>query len=566
MLSSPSSDRTSLAQTAQALENSSDSFEKRDLGELAQARKSLNACQSLLPKRSLAHFSRDLATALVFATFGAIAIRSCWFELYYVPTGSMRPTIKEQDRLIVTKTAFGINRPFSATPLFFDADRLQRGQIVTFTSQNLDMEGATRHFGLFPGYRRLVKRLWAKGDDLVYFYGGEIYILDAKGRAFHLPGNNPNLENLEVIPLISFLGRVKRVFENGRLQLTMTHFGMTLPQKNSGGLPWGLENYALAKALMPQAVPIDQRKKAPDAPLWLEIHHHARQKPLSFKSQGDLRPWEFHQSYLPLSSHHVDRLQSALTTSRFVVQSQMARRPDSPLTSGIHLPGVPDGVFEFDQGIASAIKMGGQGVVLKSDHPLLQRCLLPALFNAGIDFDPIALSQSAMQMPPLRTIYYRCGALRTMGTELMRDGDQDLSKFIQSELSARAKRLNYAPFVDQRGSSIAQDVLNPEWMRKKGLKIPPNHTLLLGDNSPRSSDSRDFGFVPETNIQGSPLFIFWPLSSAIKGLKRPPLPWLTLYRLSIWLIVLFSVIGYRLWQRARMRKVVAKRPWRQLAL
>jgi signal peptidase I len=42
------------------------------------------------------------------------------------------------------------------------------------------------------------------------------------------------------------------------------------------------------------------------------------------------------------------------------------------------------------------------------------------------------------------------------------------------------------------------------------LTIPPKHYLALGDNSYHSSDSRDWGPVPQQNIMGRGLFVYWP--------------------------------------------------------
>lgn len=43
--------------------------------------------------------------------------------------------------------------------------------------------------------------------------------------------------------------------------------------------------------------------------------------------------------------------------------------------------------------------------------------------------------------------------------------------------------------------------------------VPANSFFALGDNSPRSKDSRYWGFVPEKDVVGRPLFIYYPLTS-----------------------------------------------------
>lgn len=45
------------------------------------------------------------------------------------------------------------------------------------------------------------------------------------------------------------------------------------------------------------------------------------------------------------------------------------------------------------------------------------------------------------------------------------------------------------------------------------VTVPPHSFFALGDNSPRSKDGRYWGFVPEKDVVGRPLFIYYPLTS-----------------------------------------------------
>ncbi len=44
--------------------------------------------------------------------------------------------------------------------------------------------------------------------------------------------------------------------------------------------------------------------------------------------------------------------------------------------------------------------------------------------------------------------------------------------------------------------------------------VEPGHYFVLGDNRPRSSDSREFGFVPEEHVRGRVDLRLWPLARA----------------------------------------------------
>ena len=61
-------------------------------------------------------------------------------------------------------------------------------------------------------------------------------------------------------------------------------------------------------------------------------------------------------------------------------------------------------------------------------------------------------------------------------------------------------------FVNINGKDInvASDSVQIE------LTVPPNHYFMLGDNSANSSDSRDWGFVPESYIKGKAWAIYLP--------------------------------------------------------
>jgi signal peptidase I len=46
------------------------------------------------------------------------------------------------------------------------------------------------------------------------------------------------------------------------------------------------------------------------------------------------------------------------------------------------------------------------------------------------------------------------------------------------------------------------------------VDVAPGNYFVLGDNRPRSSDSREFGFVPESYVRGRVDLRLWPPARA----------------------------------------------------
>ncbi|MFN4174114.1 MAG: signal peptidase I, partial [Parachlamydiaceae bacterium] len=131
--------------------------------------------KTLFPKpflRKVLEGTLGLAVALVLATI----VRQMWFEPMQIPTGSMRPTFKENDLLTVTKTPYGINIPLVTDHFYFNDQYVQRGSSLIFSGDKLDLPDVeTTFLYVFPYTKRYVKRLIGKPGDTLYFYGGSIY-------------------------------------------------------------------------------------------------------------------------------------------------------------------------------------------------------------------------------------------------------------------------------------------------------------------------------------------------------------------------------------------------------
>jgi len=75
--------------------------------------------------------------------------RSAVADWYSVPTGSMQPTIKEGDRIVVNKIAYDLRLPFTDVSLL-SLDTPKHGEIIVFESKAADLRLIKRVVGL-PG-------------------------------------------------------------------------------------------------------------------------------------------------------------------------------------------------------------------------------------------------------------------------------------------------------------------------------------------------------------------------------------------------------------------------------
>lgn len=545
------------------------------------------------PKNFFDH-AAELVFALIFALVVATLVRTMWFELYEIPTGSMRPTFKEQDNLIASKTTFGINVPLLPKHFMFDKDLVKRNDVVIFTVEDMDVSNPdTVYFYLFPGKRLLIKRLIGKPGDSLYFYGGKIYGVDKEGNQFESPNF---LDKIDHVPFISFEGKVKRgekaqevLFYQSNIplaKLSISSLGSVKGSIYNGTkwVPddpkalftphdtiesysdfWGFNNYAMALLLTKEDVKKYTEytsKDLPEALAYLELSHTPNltyPSPKLIKDEyGRVRPTIVPQkTIIALNQEHIDKLMDALYTARFVVKNGIASRysnePVYPSSYDPKLPGVPDGTYEFYYGKAYKILWGGLTTELPKDHPLYNRDLknVQTLFNLGIDLNTLYSPHKDSLIYPQRFAYFRDNNLYVMGAPIFSKEDPILTEFVkeeQSKESASTAKKPYVAFIDRGVPDI-------EKIKTSGLKIPESMYYVLGDNYAMSADGRDFGMVPESNLRGSPAFIVWPFGDRMGDIPQPSSSWVQLPNLIIWALFILIMIIWKIIQNRRLKEI-----------
>ncbi|MBA3815493.1 MAG: signal peptidase I [Parachlamydiaceae bacterium] len=547
-------------------------------------------------KKTIFDYTKELFFALIFALVIASIVRSMWFEPYEIPTGSMRPTFKEQDHLTVTKTAFGLNVPFKTDHFYFDPGLVQRSSILIFSGDGLPLRDTdTTYFGI-PYKKRYIKRAIGKPGDVFYFYGGQLYAIDKAGNDLKELREAPWMLPLEHIPFLSFEGEITA---SGNNKILFNHFhrpfgrlaigaGGQITSDIFNGKEWikdkpiaqksahneietysdflGIRNYAEARLLTKE-----QLKQISDDPdnleegvLYLQLHHTpslSYPKPLVQRDGAGVSIGiPAYSTIIPLQQAQLDAIMGHMYTARFVVSEEKARRyslekehttPASPVFSG-----VPDGTYEFYYGKASKIGWGGIESAVPSDSALYSHepKNIQKLFNLGIEmntaFNPSAKNQTLF---PHRYVYFRNGDLYTMGGLILKKDDPILVKFRESEENKELHSTAKAPYIAFKdyGAPMKDGKIDVEFIKTFGIAIPEKTYMMLGDNHAMSADSRIFGFVPEANLQGAPSTIVWPWGDRLGSPPQKPYPFMNIPRAIVWTIAaLIAAIyyAYYLWR------------------
>ena len=134
-----------------------------------------------------------------------ILFRSAIADWNQVPTGSMKPTILEGDRVVVNKLAYDLKVPFTTWHLAEWGDPT-RGEIVTFYSPDDE--------------KLLIKRVMGVPGDVIKMRNNQLYIND-------IPATYSRL-SVDVVNQLDYYQRSNHAFFNEKIQ-SMEHSVMLKP-------------------------------------------------------------------------------------------------------------------------------------------------------------------------------------------------------------------------------------------------------------------------------------------------------------------------------------------------
>ena len=106
--------------------------------------------------RRSSHWLREAVFVVVVAVLVAVLLRTFVVQTFYIPSGSMEPTLQIGDRILVDKLSYHLHG-------------VQRGDIVVFSRPPAENCGG-------PEVNDLVKRVIGLPGDVLTLSGGYVYV------------------------------------------------------------------------------------------------------------------------------------------------------------------------------------------------------------------------------------------------------------------------------------------------------------------------------------------------------------------------------------------------------
>ena len=94
---------------------------------------------------------RETLENIGIAVLIALGLRSCFYEPFKIPSGSMMPTLRKGDHIFVNKFTYGVQIPFTSTVVGESIGEIERGDVVVFRFPLDDSEDFIKRVIGLPG-------------------------------------------------------------------------------------------------------------------------------------------------------------------------------------------------------------------------------------------------------------------------------------------------------------------------------------------------------------------------------------------------------------------------------
>jgi signal peptidase I len=215
---------------------------------------------------------------------------------------------------------------------------------------------------------------------------------------------------------------------------------------------------------------------------------------------------------------------------------------------------------------ATVIPTGSmERTILIGDHVFLNKLLYgPRLPYTSLRVPPIKSARRqeivAFRNPRNPSVMYvkrvigiGGDSVRIVSKRVFVNGKELEEPYVQFQYSTVLPlRDNFPPTVSEIETLPAAWGLDPGWAHEMPhfiqdgvLLVPPGYLFVMGDNRDNSQDSRFWGLVPEGNVVGEPLFVYWSYDAPTREWTNTDL----MARLRFNLSIVWNFISKTRWSR-----------------
>lgn len=176
----------------------------------------------------------------------------------------------------------------------------------------------------------------------------------------------------------------------------------------------------------------------------------------------------------------------------------------------------------------------GEPAEVKKEHSFLwemaQTILLALILYFAIDavFDRKRVDNISMEttlMPGdllvVNKLAYKLGTYHTGDIVIFHDPLNVKEDFVKRIIGLPGETVSiHNGVVSVDGVALSENYIREKPNYDGDWVVPADSLFVLGDNRNESSDSHVWGFVPDYDVVGKALFIYWPVN-AWKNLKNP---------------------------------------------